>query len=834
MSFKSSKRLLTVSAATKVIAFMGLVTLQNQAYASSVCQADELAVPQTFNCVDEGPEPVEVADGTYSAGGLFSGASNGGFSISSTSALTASLNGTLNASTAESSGSMTAVSLSTSDSLNFTSTGVVAATSPGIVNGISLNGLTVTASTGNATVTGGNGSRGVTSIATGGDQSLTATSTTVSGTWSRGLFTDAYAGNNLTTTGAVSASGTYSWGVVARSLSSPEGCVAANSQSTTVNVTGNISADFVGVATMSCGTTAINVSAGTTVRSTDSNGYAALQMAEGTASTVIDGSLLAASAADRALDIRAGGSSTIINNGGLLSGTFDGDAGVDAITLNAGAAWETASSSNFGAGNDSLVNAGTIRAEAAQFTGLNSFTNSGVLAISGGSLTLQGNTTFENAGVIQIAAGETVITSDAVFYNNGTIDLQNGNVGDILTITNDYTAGANAAIYLDVGGEKSDTFIVSGVQTGTTQVFVSGAMGMTAEGIRIGTIDDTSSPSGGTSTPISGKFVAGNQASPLIDYHLNLVGSDLILYAAPNTVAFQPLALSEASSDLWHASADAVGRQALLRQSQDGERKVSLWGETFVANDRAGDRTTKNAFGFDTLIDSRIKTSRFGMQIGLDVRASDRINLGLTGGYERADLDFRASSGGAEISGFNVGTYLAYNYGGTYAGILIKYDRGTTDFEGIEFADADRNPDLVSWGAQFRAGHEFPTRFGSVTAAGELSYVSNDLENFSAGGIDYRFGSNDAWRGAVGLEAAFGNGNVAPYASAKLLTNLGGKRSLSLSDQSESDTVKISANRIWGRLEAGFRSTGAKGFGLGAWLDVGDLKGFGARAGIRF
>ena len=168
------------------------------------------------------------------------------------------------------------------------------------------------------------------------------------------------------------------------------------------------------------------------------------------------------------------------------------------------------------------------------------------------------------------------------------------------------------------------------------------------------------------------------------------------------------------------------------------------------------------------------------------------------------------------------------------ANVLAKFDSGKAELNGSAFNDASKNPDIQSWGGLLEAGYRQDVGFGKVSMHASLSYVDTSVESFSAGGIDYDFSSVDGMRGSLGAEASFGSGRLAPYIAAQLNGDLAGKRTMTLSSGAETDRASAKYGRTWGRLEAGLKGSGSTEPVVGVWADIGDVRGFGGRVGLRF
>lgn len=834
MKTRNFRRDLLSSVARGILGSVALISLQGQAQANSICAVDSAS---TFSCVDDGVIPGATATGTFSPAAVFGSGGSGRLEIASNGSLDVTLNGVINLMNGSNQYLTAAVYLTAADTLTYTNSGTTSGSTIGwLYNFYLRGGQSATASTGTV-LADGYRVTGIFSETMNGNNTLTGGSTTVSGVWSRGLWTDAYNGVNVTNTGDITATGYLSRGVIARALPSGDCMESTAGLSTTVNVTGNVTADYVGITTLTCGDSTVNVQAGTTVSVTGTEGQAIRNIGFTSTHNNIDGSVLAASSADRALDVREGTSATVISSTGLMSGTFAGSVSVDTITIAAGGTWTSAGASDFGAGNDSVASSGTINANAVTLANLENFTNNNLLALSGGSFALIGSTAFTNNGTIQVARGNTTITSDSALFNNGTIDMQNGLAGDVLTITNDYVAGATAALMIDVSEIASDRFVVSGTTTGTTALIVNAPEVINTRRILIGTIEDPLGITGDVSQ--SGmKFSLGNQVTRLIDLKLEQIGNSLYLAAVPNALAFQPLLVGQVVRDTWYQSAGVYSANAaLLRRNLAVTRRrpVGLWGQVYASQDQYGDRATQSAFGDDVEIDNRAQSDRAGAQVGLDAGIGDNVVGGLTVGYQKAKADHRSLEGGVDTDGYNVGAFAQFGGStGVYGSLLVKYDWSYARLTNNAFDTSSGDPDFNSFGGELEAGYRWTSDANRFGLGMSMSHVKTSIDSFSAEGINYKFGSIESVRGSLDVRAEFGNRKIAPFVSARLIHEFDSDSKLTLASGDETDTVNADGGRTWVRLEAGINGKGGSGPLLSGWAELGEVQGIGVRGGWRF
>src|SRR4029453_16394611 len=145
------------------------------------------------------------------------------------------------------------------------------------------------------------------------------------------------------------------------------------------------------------------------------------------------------------------GAATTITSAGTIIGGVDLTDNADDMTIASGGLWGArASTSEFGLGADVVTNAGTILAGGGTvFNGLETFSNGGILNMTGGLFSLPDATSFTNSGTILAISGAATISTPATLMNSGTIDLLDGVPNDVLTIDTDFvgSGGSNLENY---------------------------------------------------------------------------------------------------------------------------------------------------------------------------------------------------------------------------------------------------------------------------------------------------------------------------------------------------------------------------------------------------
>ena len=691
-------------------------------------------------------------------------------------------------------------------------------------------------------------------------------------TGSTGIQADSTTGAINITTGAISA--VAGDGVDAETTTGP----------ITVNVTGNVSggaSDGVHAVSTS-GNVLVNVTAGTVTGADDavevrSAGTQTVNVSSGailtgdygvygsgTGAFVVNNNGTITGTSDAIISELA--TPTTINNNatGTLNGTVDLSDLAD--TVNNAGIWNASGNSNFYAGADLVNNmaGGTINLDTgATFDGLETFTNAGTVNATGtiaftgvatdftntgtfdtdGATTISGLVAFDNDGTLDLAPGvfttsgaftntgiiladegATTITGQTSFANTGTIDLSDGVTDDVLTIDSDFAGSGGSTLMLDVDDDAADQLVIAGAASGSTMVDANliGTGILIADGVLL--VDAGTSTEGAFS--LGG--VSGN-TSPLLNYALEQRDADYFLTTEVNATGFVPVPVTQVAGEMWYQSAEAVRAQTKL--PDDGTDGMKLWAQVYGSRDKAGGIDRQTIGGDDYDVDNRLDTDRLGFQVGAGFGMGTG-SIGVTGGLERADAHGDAAD--YEARGWNIGAYGMFGGPtGVHGALLVKHDRFDIDmgnglFEGID-------PDGRSTGVDGEVGYRFGGTSGPAfgVSAG-LAHVRTKIDDFSLAGLEYDYDSMTSTRGRVGVRAT-GNGPLSPFVDVRGYHEFSGDGDVRLSDGIDSYRLNAEGRGTWARVEAGI---GGPASGLApmvsAWVDFGDVKGFGGRGSFRF
>ena len=476
----------------------------------------------------------------------------------------------------------------------------------------------------------------------------------------------------------------------------------------------------------------------------------------------------AGSASHPVIAFAAGGPTTIANGAG---GTVQSTAG---LPTDLAIAEPIA-----GAGSVVIANGGAItgRLDLANTSGA-SLNNSGVWTSSGTSA-FPGAGVVSNTGTVRVS-GTTTFAGLQTFNNTGVLDMHGANaaVGDVATISGAYVGGGKLVIDSFLGtagsggacGALSDCLQI-GSSSGVTGVVVHDTAtianaGINSSGILL--VSGASSAGNFVLDPSSSGFDPHTGAidEGVFSYSLgyNASAHQVLLYAAPNVVAFQLPALGTAAQNLWYETSPWLNRQADLRDQlgEDGQGKVSpgIWVKG-VANFLRRDATVTYmplSGGPGSSQDAWYGQDSYGLVVGGDVAtqgvltSGDTLLGGVMAGYVASNVDFDSTQTTADFSGVLLGAYATYLSRGWVIDAAFKANLLKVKYLQGAGSVLAANPNAVSAGGQLDAGKRFAIGGDVfVEPLGSISYLSTSIGDTAIGANTVHFGEDRSARGSAGL-----------------------------------------------------------------------------------
>jgi outer membrane autotransporter protein len=531
------------------------------------------------------------------------------------------------------------------------------------------------------------------------------------------------------------------------------------------------------------------------------------------------------------LAIDVDGAAGTVENTGLVVGYVDLTDEADSFTNMDGGVFQARLTSDFGAGNDTVVN----RDGAVILTAVDGSTDENVF--------------FVNLETLQ---------------NFGTISMIDGGAGDRFTVANtlggtglDYSAasGLGVDVFLGGAGSPADVFRVDGNVSGLTHVTVNntgGAGSYNSDGITVVEVR-------GSVAPDAFELEDGPIDAGLFTYDLfyeprNGGTFDTFeLRSFAGAGAFVLPQLVTAAQDIWHVTSDTwFDRAADLRSEMRGEAQgdggsssaPAFWiRASYNEIDRDGGASTSaygRSYAFDLDRDLDVVDVLAGADLSFDgvFAPEDRLIVSAFGGYVSADLDYRGIGRSFDVKGGQAGVAATYLNGGLFVDALfnaqfLKYDTNATGYDDL---DANNYGFRVDTGYRMDAGSFF------LEPMATLAYVRSDLDGYAGDGNDVSFDDGHNLRGRLAVRAGTSvltdNFRIEPFAIASLWGNLSGTPEARVVSGGETFTFDDSTSDVWGQVSLGMNVFSARNGNVSSFIKGDavfgdDLSGWGVRGGLR-
>ncbi|MCI4568312.1 hypothetical protein [Lysobacter sp. CFH 32150] len=364
-----------------------------------------------------------------------------------------------------------------------------------------------------------------------------------------------------------------------------------------------------------------------------------------------------------AISSGSGATASIANSGSITGAILTGDLD-DNLDNAAGSIWHAVGESDFGAGDDHIVNHGTILMDDA------------VIRL-GGYVT--GNT-FDNFGTLAVSGAANVLDMDNPFpvNNNGVITFVDGAADDVLTIVGDFAGQGD--IQVDVSGlnQTSDQLYVEG-----------GVIAPTTQTLNVNLLDMPTTASmyvplvyvNGEST--ADDFVLGN-----VGYGGGFLSLDFSLNAnidASNATAdvFSLGVAVTGLSDMGSLAATiAPGVQSLVNAQvgtwrqrmgvvpEAGDVGLAPWVRMFTDS---GDVNPQHSSNFGPGGNFGFKQSNHGWELGLDARPTENFAVGVLFADLEGSQHLRTGAGSDRFDGKTFGLYGTLLAKGFYVDVSQRW-----------------------------------------------------------------------------------------------------------------------------------------------------------------
>ncbi|MBZ9794284.1 beta strand repeat-containing protein [Mesorhizobium sp. ES1-4] len=447
--------------------------------------------------------------------------------------------------------------------------------------------------------------------------------------------------------------------------------------------------------------------------------------------------------ADNYLAIKSTIGTVEINDNGVIAGRVElSDAG-NVMNIDDKGTFRAFTNSTFGAGNDTLNNAGIVNASGSYF------------GSSPNTVTLSGLENFVNGS---LGSGPGLTT------------MIDGVVGDSLTTSGNFTGQGNSKLGVDANfsNNTADTLTIGGNSYGHTNLVVNVtaiAPGVpTAVFIPVVTVTGTTSDS---NFDVPAPVNAG-----LFAYDLFLQGQTHGLrYVGLGNAAFELPAGITGAQNVWQ---DTTGfwqdRMADLRTEAAGTHNADMPEENLKTrmggiwarasgnwSSQDGDTSYTDPISQQTEtlnLDRRQRTGAFlgGIDMGLEGVAGGDMLFGVMAGYVTSKLDFKATDDSWDYKGGTVGAYATYLNGGFYLDGLVKADFLNVDINDDQGRVSDKtSTNATNIGVRLDTGYRVATSWGFVEPQASLEWVHTTMDSLSIFGGDVDFQNGSSGRARIGV-----------------------------------------------------------------------------------
>lgn len=469
----------------------------------------------------------------------------------------------------------------------------------------------------------------------------------------------------------------------------------------------------------------------------------------------------------------AGASASIVNSGELIGAIITGNLD-DSFGNAAGGTWIAVGDSDFGTGDNQIVNAGIIMMDDASIM-LSGHTDGALAAFA----TIQpashiSGSTFENTGTMLVSGAYNTIDA-GTFANNGVISFIDGAPDDMLTIAGDFSG--DGVINLDVSGLN---------QTGD-QLYVDGnVIDSTVQTIDVNLLDLPTAPRIdvpliSTSGALAGDFVLGTlqfaqDGFVSMDFGLNVSADSVSLgveVTGLNATGSLAAIIAPGVQSLVNAQVGTF-RQRMGVVPEMGEAGLAPWVRLFTDSGDVGARYSGN-FGADGL---GFHQSNHGWEVGLDTRPSEHVAFGAL----IAKSDGSQGLEGAGSNRFDGKTFGLYGtwFGDHGAYVDVSY-RWTGIDARLRSATGTHTTKASAQSFNVEGGFTAWTSAGGLNVVPQLQYTRtriSDIRTLHASQAEFVNDGGMSSRGRLGVafDQSFQSGGftLTPYGSFNVVREFDG------------------------------------------------------------
>lgn len=533
----------------------------------------------------------------------------------------------------------------------------------------------------------------------------------------------------------------------------------------------------------------------------------------------------------------AGATATVVN-AGTISGAIVTGGGNDRFSNQAGGVWNViGTATDFGAGDDTIDNAGTIFLPGA-WVSMGSFGQLGNVFSNGGTIRVSG------ASVIDMGAG-----NPNPFTNTGSVDFRNGTPTDSLTVLGDWAGNGRIGVDVDARHGVSDTLTVVGnVAAGSvTKVDVNLLALPTTAWSSVPVVQVT-----GDAT--AGSFVLGdvqfdNNKSFLVVQAVSL-GSVIDTSNTHPDVFSLGVAVTGLTDAGSLAAAFAPGVQRLMNSQIGTWRQrmgvldptprgsVGAWARAFSNSGTVNPSHVADNFGQGGNV--AFDQDDSGQELGVDFAIADGFSAGLLLGKAQASqhLDAVGVFGSNKISGDTRGVYATWVGGnGFYLDASyrqMRFDARLDSAAGESRTNGRADAFNGELGWSWMLGDSFklaPQLQYTRTSVHRVDSISGALAGFKPDG-----GVSSRGRAGLAISRDFTSGSTiwTPYAAVSAVREFDGRNGFTIDNTFTGSTSTRGTSAL---VEGGVAMHSGKlsVFGGVNWQNGGALSSlFGGQLGVRY
>jgi outer membrane autotransporter protein len=461
---------------------------------------------------------------------------------------------------------------------------------------------------------------------------------------------------------------------------------------------------------------------------------------------------------------------TTITNAGSLAGAITTGDGADSLDNEQGGIWYAVDTSDFGAGDDRIVNHGTLSLHDASIN-LAGYVDGNVLQ-NYGSLVAMGSQNRIDMGNL------------SPVVNNGAISFVDGAPDDALTIAGNFAGQGSIAVDVSPRHQLSDQLVVSGSVAAPTHQTLN------VNVVDLPTTAHVEIPVVLAGSVVDGEFELGNIAYAqdgfvALGFGLDTQPKQVLLdvnVTGLNDNGRLAAAVAPGMQDLLTAQVGTWRQRMGVVPARQGAR-VAPWVRMFT---NGGSVDLANSANFAAGGSYGIHQSNQGWELGLDARPTDHLMVGALLGDSNGSQRLRGGNGKDDLDGTSYGLYGTWLAGhGFYLDLSQRWTRIDADLH-------DAGGSLTTRG--HASTFNIETGFTAWSHQGlqivpQLQYTHSRISGIGAMAssdamFDANGGTSSRARLGVAIDKNFHTAKASwtPYASVNLVREFGGNWNYRIDD----------------------------------------------------